>query len=120
MGTAPPAHSGSHAQPVTVADVPPVLTPSTRSTAPPGPTRYFCGAGAGPVTSLGHTRPSGHCGPPPPSTSWHTTVPSVTQAALQAVDESRLQHWGILRQTAVVHGLQSHGRPAPGVASSCV
>src|SRR5260221_8063607 len=122
-GTAVPGHSGSHAQPVTVADVAPPLTPSTRSTAPPGPMRYFWGAGAGPVTSRGHTRPSGQSGPPPPSTSWHTVARSATQAALQTgcgADGSALQHWGILRQTAVVHGLQSHGSASPTCDSSCV
>src|SRR4051812_48809937 len=111
-----PDHSGSQAQPETVAPAP---VPSTRRTAPPAPSRTFPAVVSllG-VTSLGQTSPGS--GAPALSLHWVSAAALAVQALLQTSPPyeassapSAPQQAGISRQTAVVQGLQSQGSAAP-------
>src|SRR5262249_22998223 len=114
--TAAPDHSGSHAQPETVAADSEVLVPSIPVTAPPGPARNF---GTTPVVSagmsFGQTLPSGQRTPD----VWQTAAACALHAGDHPGARPAPQHSGFVLQTAVVHGLQSQGSAAPSVSSSC-
>src|SRR5262249_26437820 len=99
--------------------VPSPLVPSTRRTAPCEPNRYF-GRILGPLVSTpaGQTRPFGHCVPP----VLHSVVALVTQAKVHPGLKPAPQHSGLVLQTCVVQGEQSHGRGSSSftVYWSCV